>query len=552
MDDGVTLYADIAYPTILGTNMRAPGTFPVALTHTVYADSLDTYFTPHGYISIAVCSRGTCGGSGGTVQLYDARDGQDGRDIINWAAHLPGSDGRVGEYGCSAPAQTGFADAALVGPNSPLKAAVYQCASLDGLTHDAVFAGGIPTQTENILSTFGDLEGGNPATVAFFLDLQADIERGGPEAYDGAFWQARDRLQWAQDIVNNNVPVLLWSGWSDLYSQSALATYSAFQNAYDHRNAHDHRSIFGPMSPYQPTTPRYQIIMGNWAHGGGLDDGIVLEWFDTWVKGMNTGLRNTNTPMHFAEIGTNRYINAAQYPTVSRYTPLYLGSAGTLNGDRWASTSSRSLVWEQPTLSGGLASYTTQPFVNGATLSGPIATTVYASSNNTNMELIAKLYDVAPDGTATFITQGTVLGSQSQLDPGKSWTDRSGHSIRPWTLQNQDIYLTPNQVYKLNIMMFPTQWAVAPGDELQLQLTTQTPSSDCASAIGLEPCYLTTPQLASIPGGTYTILDGREYPSSVNLPLLPYMAFPTAASGATPTSNGVPEPLDWGSYNEYN
>jgi predicted acyl esterase len=542
MDDGVTLYADIAYPTDLATGQRAAGTFPVALTHTVYANSLDTYFTQYGYISIAVCSRGTCEGSGGNVQLYNAHDGLDGKEIINWAAHLPGSDGRVGEFGCSAPAQTGFADAALVGPHSSLKAAVYQCASLDALTHDAIFAGGIPTQTENILSHFGDLEGGNPATIAYFQNLQTEISNGGPAAYDGAFWQSRDPLQWAQDIVNNNVPTLLWSGWSDLYAQSALATYTAFQNAYDHR------SISDPMRPDQSTTPQYQLIMGNWAHGGGLDDGIVLEWFDTWVKGMDTGLQRTRTPLHFDELGSNRYVNAAQYPSVSDYTRLYLGSDSTLQKRVPATTSSESLVWAQPSVSGALISYSSQPFRHGATLSGPIAATVYASSSNTNMELIAKLYDVAPNGAASFITQGTVLGSQSRLDHSKSWTNEdNGISIRPWTFQNKDIYLVPNHVYKFDAMLFPTQWGLAPGHEVQLRLATQTPSSDCASLIGLEPCYLTAPQQASIPGGTYTILQGPAFPTSVNLPLLPYMAFPTAASGATPTSNGVAEPLAWGS-----
>jgi predicted acyl esterase len=259
-----------------------------------------------------VCSRGTCDNSGGNVQLYTARDGFDGKDIIDWAAHLPGSDGRIAEYGCSAPAQTGFADAALVGPNSALKTAVLQCASLDSLTHDAVFAGGIPTQSLTAIGEFGTFEGGNPATIAFFQNLEAEILNGGNAAYDREFWQSRDPLQWAQDIVNNNVPVLLWSGWSDLYPQSAAATYTAFQNAYYHR------SILDPMSRNQPTTPRYQMIMGNWSHGGGLDDGIVLEWFDTWVKGVDTGLQRTTTPLHLYEIGTNRYINSAQYPTVSQ------------------------------------------------------------------------------------------------------------------------------------------------------------------------------------------------------------------------------------------
>jgi hypothetical protein len=56
---------------------------------------------------------------------------------------------------------------------------------------------------------------------------------------------------------------------------------------------------------------------------------------------------------------------------------------------------------------------------------------------------------------------------------------------------------------------------------------------------------LTTPQKATVPGGTYTILSGTRFPSAVNLPLVSARCFATAASGATPTSSGAIEPLDW-------
>ena len=49
---------------------------------------------------------------------------------------------------------------------------------------------------------------------------------------------------------------------------------------------------------------------------------------------------------------------------------------------------------------GGKLSYSTPPLAEGATLSGPISATIYASSSNTNMVLIGRLFDVAPGGTA--------------------------------------------------------------------------------------------------------------------------------------------------------
>src|SRR5262249_12439410 len=159
--------------------------------------------------------------------------------------------------------------------------------------------------------------------------------------------------------------VLLWVGWGDIIEAGGLQTYAALQNAS--RN----RTVYAPMRPHQPTTPRYQIIVGDWGHGGGLDDGIVLEWFETWLKGINTGIQHTNTPMHLAEQGTNRWINAAQYPPVSRYTPWYLSGAGALTSDPSTLSGSETLQWGQPTAPGALLEYTTPPLPFGATLAGP-------------------------------------------------------------------------------------------------------------------------------------------------------------------------------------
>jgi predicted acyl esterase len=313
MDDGVVLYADIAYPTVLQTGERAPGPFPVALEHTPYTSPLNTYFAQYGYVSVKVFARGS-GKSGGSIQFYTDRDGEDGKAIIDWAAQLDGVDGTVGQFGCSYPGGLSLADAAAVGPDSPLKATVAMCTGLD-VAREGFLAGGIITQSVEGIASLGMMMGDNAPTRQYFQDRMDEARRGGDAAYDNEFWSARLRLAWTEDIVNNGIPVLLWSGWDDCYAASALHTYSALQNAAQGR------SICGPMRPDEPATPRYQIIHGDWEHGGGLDDGIVLAWFETWLKGVGTGLDTTSTPMHLFERGTNRYVNAAHYPAVSTYRP---------------------------------------------------------------------------------------------------------------------------------------------------------------------------------------------------------------------------------------
>jgi uncharacterized protein len=542
MDDGVTLNASVGYPTDPATGQRAPGTFPVLVDQTPYTNAIQPYFVQHGYIFVTVRSRGA-GASGGLFGYVSQRDHQDGVESVEWAAHeLPGSNGIVGGYGCSWDGETQLYTAANIGPDSPLKAIIPTCTAQDYIREtfliDGILAGDFP-----FLKGAAASVGNQPSAVAFFQSLVAEIQSGGDAAYNRAFWQVRQPITDAQGIVDNGIPALLWSGWNDVVIRGATEFYAALQNEYMHR-----QPVLGPMGPHQPATGRYQIIVGPWGHGQGLDKGIMLEWYDTWLKGENTGIDKTRTPMHLYETNSNRWINTDDWPIVSNYTRYYLNGAGTLTSESPLGAGTDSIVWTQPTDNNGSLTYTTQPFAHGATLAGPTSATVYASSSNTNLELIGTLLDVAPDASETSITFGAVLGSQSSLDPSRNWYDSTGLLTRPYTSQYGDDYLTPKHTQAFSIALHPRLWSLAPGHALRLVLTTQSPADACATfavAASILPCFLTDPEQATVPGGTYTIQRSFLQPSTINVPLLPYLCLNTAASGTTPTSGTNTEPLDW-------
>jgi uncharacterized protein len=542
MSDGVVLRASIAYPTDPATGVRAAGRFPVILEQTPYGEAPNTYFTEYGYLSITVQARGT-DSSGGTVQFYGRQDALDGVQIVHWAAHLPQSNGKIGLFGCSWDGLLALGTAAAVGPNSPVKAIIPACAGVEGAVRDTFLPAGIPSTAADELAAFATPGPDESAETAYFNNLQAQILAGDDPAYQAKYWSTHVPLVDAEKIVDNGIPALLWNGWTDIEQRPGLETYAAFQNAYNHL------SIYGPMLPGERATGRYQIIVGNWGHGGGLDEGIELEWFDNFVMGENTGIANTSTPMHLYEQGSSRWVNVTAYPTVSQYTRLFLNPGSELALSDAKSAQSAPLAWEQPDLAAGEISFDSSQLADGATIAGPVSATVYASSSNTNLELIASLYEVAPDGTAQLITNGAVLGSQRALVAGSSWTDVHGTPVRPLLAQNSDNYLMPGRIYRLEIALYPTQWAVTPGDHLRVTLSTQTDAALCQStALTLaQPCVLTTPQAATLPGGEYSIHYGGATPSAINVPLLPYEFFRTALSGVTPTSDGVIEPLDWSS-----
>jgi putative CocE/NonD family hydrolase len=149
MDDGVVLSTQVIYPTIPSTGARAPGTFPVLLTQNPYGTAQSPvaagdYYVQRGYIYVAASIRGT-GTSGGQVSWFGQRQGEDGADLVSWAAHqLAGSDGKVGLDGCSYLGVDQWFTAAAVGRNSALKVIAPFCTDSD-FYNDLTPDGGIPT-----------------------------------------------------------------------------------------------------------------------------------------------------------------------------------------------------------------------------------------------------------------------------------------------------------------------------------------------------------------------------------------------------------------------
>jgi predicted acyl esterase len=568
VDDGVVLVAEVGYPAVPATGQRAGGTFPVLLTQNPYAlrsgSQPDSYFVSRGYIHVVAEVRGT-GRSGGDFGFFSDRDAQDGAFLVDWAARLDGSNGVVGLHGCSYLGINQVFTAAALQPNSPVKAILPACGPNQwygqylpgGIMFPAAAQWTNPDSPPGIISPRSDL---------FFKALGPRLAAGEDEAYYRSFWRERSVLERgvAERVVRNNIPALMWSGWLE-QSTVPFELYAQFQNAYLRR------PVLGPMDSRQAATGRYQIIVGPWRHGQGLDRGIQLAWFDTWLKGEKTGIGETSTPMHLYEMGSERWINVSSYPMVSTYSSYYFGADGALTAGGSLTLSaaagalgrfglspggassvegsptdgSDALVWAAPSAPGSTLSYTTRPLAGGATLAGPVVASVYASSNNSNVQLIAELFDVAPDGTATRITTGALLGSLRALDEIRTWRDDAGVLSRAYHPFDADDFVPAGQVARYDVALLPRMWSVAPGHSVRLTLSTQAAAGDCASGVPY-PCALNGPQQRTVPGGAYQIHRGSLRPSSVNLPLLPFGYFATAASGVTPTSGGLSEPLDWG------
>lgn len=534
MNDGTVLKVDVSYPTDLNTGERAKGPFPVLLTQTPYLNTKPTagdYFVKRGYIFATAYVRGTTS-SGGEFGFFDQREAKDGAELVAWAAsRLENSNGVVGLHGGSYAGINQVLTVAELGANSPVRAIAPYCMGAE-LYREPYFAGGIPSQTLNFQRVIGSAMGGKTApTGVTFLE---EVTTGGSRAYDGTYWQLRTVGNLVQKVADTGVPVLLWSNEGDIYAQSSLELYAYLQNASQKL------PVFGQMAKSKLPSGRYQIVMGQGGHCENEDDRITLEWYDTWLKGAKTGMADTNAPIHAHEMISNRWFNTGAYPPVSTYTSYYLSADRTLSKDVPATPSRDGITWAQPG-AGSILQFDSPAFVDGATLAGPISASLFASSNTKNLELIATLEVVDADGAATRISSGTVLGSLSENDPDRSWFDTKGVPVRPYGAYAVNKPVKPGEVNKYDFAVSARFAAIPAGSKLRLVITTQTPSDKCGPPLGLDPCFPTGPQAASLAGGTTTLHYGPETASAINLPLAPAECWVSSDNPGIPFWKNDPE-----------
>lgn len=559
MADRTQLVGSVYYPTDLETGVRAPGTFPVLVTMTPYGmwdgsssggadDQIPRYFASHGYLCVVVDTRGS-GRSQGVYAFEDPQEMRDYLEVIDYAAHrLDGSNGVVGLSGMSYRGLNQLLVGGLLRPGTPVKAMAP--ASAGSIYRGIFFNGGIPsafgaayagieTYSEvpppDQLAAPGGLDPFHLArvvrdrvpTMLYHGEWWTSTLGGGHMAYQDDWWLDREPIYAAQAIVDAGVPVLLTSGHGDFFVSGALHMYAALQNAWHGR------PVFAPMDPRLKPTERYQLVWsGSYVDGDyGYFLDYELQWFDRWLKGVDNGIGRGGDTLYIQEFGgEERWVSVpnSAYPMTSDYTAFYLNVEATLTPARPEADAADSLTWAPDST----LTYTTAPFGDGATLAGPVTAAIYASTSSSDIQLVATLQDVAPDGTARTVVpglevDGAQIGTQRRMERSRSWYDKAGRPIYPYHpfQQTSEEPVPTGQVVRLDIVMLPRMWSVQPGHRLRLVLASQDPL--------LIP---TLPQASRLAGGTFLIQRGGEQASYLNLPVLPLDAFPSAAD---PTLAGL-------------
>ncbi|WP_324192092.1 CocE/NonD family hydrolase [Nocardia puris] len=472
-----------------------------------------------GYNLVVVDVRGT-GFSQGGWDTLGAREQLDTREVIDWAAAQPWSNGEIAMSGGSY-AGINQLRAAENAP-APLKA-IFPVEPGSDLMRDVVAPGGgigttflplwlsnvnqmklIPDVASMLNGTFDwkwfDERLRDPNTN-FDLLAQAlltpsleDVPPALADALDEGSPFRRGILGSPQQV---SVPTFVYGGWHDIFANSATKLYDAMplpetQKKLVIGNTYHANPGAGTGSPGAP--PRLDVLQ--------------RAWFDKWLKDIENGVDDYG-PIVVWEQGGD-WVTLPEFPrsdAVHRRVYLSADPSGSTSD----SLHDGSLVQHRPsdaenlTVAPGLTTicsrdtaqgsagltafldmcakdsriaetnaltFTTAPVTTPTVVSGPISVHLNTIHDATDGYWTVTVNDVSPDGTSTVLTTGQLTTSMRAVDESQSTRSPSGDYTAPYNPITLDSMLpvTPGTPTPLDIAVIPTQAVLKPGHRLRLDI----------------------------------------------------------------------------------
>lgn len=564
VSDGLELLADVRRPADAdGQVVEEP--LPVLLTITAYNKSILTtsfgsvlagsdpdYLVKRGYVQVTVDARGT-GTSPGVWDVFGAREQLDAKEIVEWAARQPWSDGRVGMSG---PSYMGISQLFAAGqqpeglraifPQVPT-AEVYRDVVASGGQLDAGFmplwlglvnltglypaTSGAVTPEEMFRTFTSRLTEGAPGS----LSLLASAVTGGENAYDGPFYEERSPM--LRSVPSIDVPTFLVGGHDDLFQRG---TPEVFQ-ALDDRGV-DVKMILGPWNHLQASAGE-----GIEAAGYGSLAELQLRWFDRHVKELPDPTLDTDiADFTLIELGSEQVVRRETYlgdqrarsfslsgtslPVLgggrltdgpagagsSTILPLPVAGLCSRSTSQWTAGLPAALPITNPCdednrvndLTGAV--YDSDPLTEELAVLGPINARLHVSSTTGDGLLSVHVSRVTPDGRVQRLTGGWQVISLAALDESRSIVV-DGEVVRPWhpfTEESRRVR-SPGEITPVDVEVFPTGARLFPGDRLRLSV----------QSFDVPHLLPPLPQALGAVGVT-TIHHGPEHDSRLILPVV--------------------------------
>lgn len=534
--DGVRLAVDVYRP-------RAPGVFPALVGLSPYGKELQAlllppqtigesavwdgnieagdipFFVSRGYVHIIGDLRGSGASDGEFEGHFNRSEGEDGYDVVEWAAQQPWCDGNVGMVGRSYFAQVQVATAIQAPPH--LKA-ICPISEFSDFYRDMAYHGGVPAiflyglwdgrggtsgcarknpvsvmiknSTPDELAAARDAALANPdiANYPNLFHLLHYPDKNPPyfdvllNPYDGPFHRERSTYP-AIDRVK--VPVLLGGSFGNINAKSCWKTYAGLKSV-------KRLIVSGKSMADRP-----------WRE----DHELALRWYDHWLKGNDTGIMD-EAPIRFFVFGEDQWRDADTWPLPgTEWRKFYLQGRGRIGfAPETANEDPDSFLQEPLHLTkrkGGLK-YETLPLASGVTLIGPAEFNLFASIDQPDTNWIIKLALVRADGSAQHLGTSYLKASHREIDAAKSSPGRPFH---PHT---RSIPALPGEVVEYRIELDPLACVFKAGSRLRLTIESME------SAIDEEMIKHYHPHLCSSRMTLHKIYRNARYPSHLLLPVI--------------------------------
>ncbi|MCW2545535.1 MAG: hydrolase, CocE/NonD family [Frankiales bacterium] len=489
--DGVDLVGDVHLPA-------ATGRYPAILDMEPYGRSSSTTYLANGYAHVNTDVRGS-GKSGGALCLLCEREQRDAYDLVEWIARQPWSNGKVVLSGYSYSAITALLGAALQPPH--LSAVIVGHPPTDPyrdvLWHNGLYDQGFVSQWF----------AGQTGTQALGLGPQPQYLDRKDQLFaietrlndlDGPLYKERSVLDKMKKIV---VPTYIFSGWDDMYSRGDLRLVDGIGAKY--------RRLWIDPSTHHGTGNAGELGA---PYGDPLEVGLnstpppgeVLKWLDGFVKGKHNGATSMPRVTYFDK-GDRTWHNAPSWAAAGRHlTTLHLAT-GTLGPAVPTGRASYQESYVYNPLAGlsvpmgkegpdGFApyihldqriddplglTYTTPALTKPLRLAGPAELRFWAITEAADMAWVARLSDVAPDGSENPITQGWLRASFRHVDPARS---RPG---APYLTDDRKDPVTIGLTTEYRIDVWDAAYTLAPGHRLRLWFSSSdTPTHEPVVAAG--------------------------------------------------------------------
>lgn len=356
MRDGILLRADVYRP-------ETPGKCPVLIQRTPYDKTVaqqityqhPAWYARRGYIVVVQDPRGRFRSDGEFRPYVD--EASDTADTIEWAASMPGSNGKVGTYGfsypgasqllgaaeqpdglvCSAPGFTGsdfYEGWSYVGGALSLAFLVSWVEPLLALPEalkngDVEAASSLAQNATNFPALYWTQPLRNfplfkeSRVASYFFDwLEHDTR--------DEYWQAISIRSRYDRIVT---PSLHFGGWYDTFIEGTLENYAALSARSGDNPARAQRLVVGPWLHIPWASINGVRDFGEEA-ANAIDE-LQLSWFDHWLKG--EGSLDDWPRVRLFVMGENQWRDYDAWPpSNARVEEWYLHSSGratSLSGD---------------------------------------------------------------------------------------------------------------------------------------------------------------------------------------------------------------------------